>query len=119
MCSNSEKCDKRSLMATRGRARTERSIVNEVLAFALVALGILIALSLVTYDPRDPSFNVSSTRTEVSNLTGHAGAWIADVLLQMAGLLAFAIPIGLIVHGARGMISGRLAMRPRIAIGIA
>jgi S-DNA-T family DNA segregation ATPase FtsK/SpoIIIE len=99
------------------RARTERSVLKEVVAFGLLAAGLLVALSLFTFDARDPSFNVASDRTEVANLAGRAGALFADLLLQAFGLLAFAVPAVLLAVGGRGMVTGRLGVRLRSAAG--
>jgi DNA segregation ATPase FtsK/SpoIIIE, S-DNA-T family len=100
------------------RARTERSVVKEVVAFGLLAVGVLVALSLVTYDPSDPAFNVASDREEVANWAGWAGALMADLLLQGLGLLAFVLPAALLALGGRGMATGRLGVAPRFAAGI-
>jgi S-DNA-T family DNA segregation ATPase FtsK/SpoIIIE len=105
-------------MKTSKRGRNERSIVTEAVSVALIAAGVLTALSLATYDPRDPSMNVAGSRAEVSNLVGIAGAWIADALLQAAGLLALAIPAALIALGARGFVAKRIGLPWRLLFGL-
>jgi S-DNA-T family DNA segregation ATPase FtsK/SpoIIIE len=105
-------------MGASKRGKNERSIVTEAVSIALMAVGAFTALSLLTYDPRDPSINTSTARVDVSNLVGVAGAWIADVLLQGAGLLALAIPAGLIVLGIRGFAANRITVPARTTAGL-
>jgi S-DNA-T family DNA segregation ATPase FtsK/SpoIIIE len=99
--------------------KPERSILTEALALGLIAAGLLIALSLVTYDPADPSFNVSSDRQEAANLVGRAGAWIADMLFQAAGILAVAIPVVLVAFGIRGFAANRIRASLKVTAGLA
>ena len=53
------------------------------LVLAIAGTGLLVAL--VTYDPRDPSFDTATARAP-ANLAGPPGAIVADVLLQGFGL---------------------------------
>jgi S-DNA-T family DNA segregation ATPase FtsK/SpoIIIE len=56
---------------------------------ALVAsLGLMIALTLATYHPSDPSLDAASGSAP-ANLLGGAGATIADLLMQSLGLTAW------------------------------
>jgi S-DNA-T family DNA segregation ATPase FtsK/SpoIIIE len=70
----------------------ERALV--VVAGALVAaFAAMLLLALVSYDPGDASFNRVSV-AEPSNLMGSAGAHVADLLLQFAGLAsALVVPV--------------------------
>ena len=72
-------------------------IKQEIRGVILLALSIFIFLSLFTYDPLDPSFNVSPDRTQVENLAGPVGAYTADILFAIFGLVAYLIPVGLLV----------------------
>ncbi len=105
-------------MATKPQG-SERSIVTEAAALALLGGAILTALCLATYDPSDPALNVASTRTEVGNLVGQVGAWISDILLQVVGLLAFAVPIGMAAFGIRGFAAQRMGIPFKLAAGFA
>jgi S-DNA-T family DNA segregation ATPase FtsK/SpoIIIE len=70
----------------------ERALVT--VAGALVtAFAAMLLLALVSYDPGDASFN-RATVTKPSNLMGTAGAHVADLLLQLAGLAsALVVPV--------------------------
>ncbi len=59
-----------------------------VLAGSLMVMAcVYLALSLMTYHPADPSFNRAASGT-VSNAGGKLGAYTADLLLQVMGLVA-------------------------------
>ena len=65
------------------------------------ATAAFLLVCLVSYDPRDPSFNVVTSRSVVSNLCGLVGSHIADALIQVLGLTAFVIPAALAVLALR------------------
>jgi S-DNA-T family DNA segregation ATPase FtsK/SpoIIIE len=56
------------------------------------AAAIFILCALVSYDPIDPSWSQAGQYIKVKNITGTAGAWIADILLFSFGWLAFLVP---------------------------
>src|SRR5260370_10688355 len=67
--------------------------VNEALALVFLAAGLFFTLSFVSYHPQDPSWNWVSGALRAHNLTGFAGAYTADLWLQLLGLGAFGIPV--------------------------
>jgi S-DNA-T family DNA segregation ATPase FtsK/SpoIIIE len=71
--------------------RTRR---NEIIAIALLALGVLLALCLVSaaFYPNDPSWN-SAGQNETHNLAGTIGANVAALLFQLVGLASFLLPV--------------------------
>ena len=62
-------------------------------ALALVAFSLLV--SFISYRPGDPSLN-SATNLAPSNLVGHSGAIIADILVQSFGYAAYLLSFGLL-----------------------
>ncbi len=78
-----------------------RSNGKDYLAILLVAAAAFLFLCLFSYDPKDPSFNVATTRSTVSNWCGLVGSHIADALVQLVGLSALAVPVGLLVLALR------------------
>jgi S-DNA-T family DNA segregation ATPase FtsK/SpoIIIE len=83
------------------RKPSKKPLANEVLAVVMVALAILLLLSLVTYDPRDLSWNSSGPERPPSNLIGQLGAHISDFLLQVFGLASLVVPVLVGATGAR------------------
>jgi S-DNA-T family DNA segregation ATPase FtsK/SpoIIIE len=66
---------------------------NEIIAILLFALGLLLALCLVSapFYPNDPSFNLAGP-SETHNLAGTIGANVATALFQFVGLAAYLLP---------------------------
>jgi len=64
---------------------------NEIIAIALLALGLLLALCLTSYNPNDPSWNAAG-QDEARNLVGVIGANVAAVVFQSVGLAAYLLP---------------------------
>jgi len=79
---------------TKPRIITPRNTrFNEIVAILLLALGLLLALCLVSaaFYPNDPSWN-SAGQGETHNLTGPIGANVAAALFQFIGLAAYLLP---------------------------
>ena len=89
----------------------KHSRINEVVAVALLAAAVLVFLCLVSYTPSDPTINTASSEN-VRNWIGVVGANIADVLLSIAGLVAYFFPVLL------GLIAWRIfqseTLRPKM-----
>ena len=64
----------------------------------LILWGIVCALSLASYHKWDASWNTVSNRP-YHNWLGCVGSWTADFLLQMVGVMAFTVPVFLVVLG--------------------
>ncbi|CBL45158.1 Cell division transmembrane protein [gamma proteobacterium HdN1] len=61
---------------------------------SLFFLAVYVGLSLVTYQKGDPGWTtVGRTDQVVHNAGGPAGAWLADVLFSLFGILAFLVPV--------------------------
>jgi S-DNA-T family DNA segregation ATPase FtsK/SpoIIIE len=65
---------------------------NEIVAIALFALGLMLTLCLVFFNPNDPSLN-SAGQDETRNLVGPVGAYVSDVMLQSVGLASYLLPL--------------------------
>ena len=72
---------------------TESRRLNEVTGVVLLAAGILLLLSLASFQPQDRSWDTAAGEARALNLIGTFGAHIADVLLQGFGLAAFLFPL--------------------------
>ena len=76
---------------------TQHKRLNEATGVVLLSLGLFLWLSLMSYQAQDPSWNTAAGSTRPVNLTGYPGAYLADLLLQVFGLAAFAFPILLLL----------------------
>jgi DNA segregation ATPase FtsK/SpoIIIE, S-DNA-T family len=67
---------------------------NEILAILFVALGLLLALCLISaaFYPNDPSWN-SAGQAQTQNWAGSIGANVAATALQFIGLAAYLLPL--------------------------
>ena len=67
---------------------------NEILAILFIALGLLLALCLISaaFYPNDPSWN-SAGQTETQNWAGSIGANVAATAFQFIGLAAYLLPL--------------------------
>ncbi|MGC1257234.1 MAG: DNA translocase FtsK [Candidatus Acidiferrales bacterium] len=77
---------------------TENKRINELIGFVGLSLAILLTLSLLSYSPRDASFNVSAPAPgsgPARNWIGPVGAHLADLFFQFCGFAAFLFPIGM------------------------
>ncbi|HEX8749438.1 MAG TPA: DNA translocase FtsK [Pyrinomonadaceae bacterium] len=85
---------------TKGKEAPKNTRRNEIIAIAICALGVLLALCLVSYRPNDPSWNTASA-AETHNLAGRVGANVADLLFQSVGLAAYLLPLLLLAAAWR------------------
>ena len=83
--------DGATLVRKKGGAVVKHSRMNEVVAVALLAVAVLVFLCLVSYTPSDPTFNTASGE-EVRNWIGVVGAWLAEMLLSIVGIVAYLLP---------------------------
>ena len=84
--------------------------LNEPVGFIALILAVALCLSLISYQPFDPSWNVVGTTESASNLIGFPGAYLSDLLLQSLGWAAFLLPLYLVVLGWSWVCSTPLAM---------
>lgn len=81
-------------------AQEKKSKLNrEILAVALLVVALLLALSLVSFSPRDRSLGTPSGSLSTHNWGGPAGAYVADILLQVLGLSSYLLPLSLFMIG--------------------
>src|SRR5215470_10967417 len=75
--------------------------VNEFVGLLVLTVGILLALSLISFNPDDPSFDISRSpklAVRPTNFVGVVGAYGSDIFLQACGYSAFLLPIFLGVY---------------------
>ena len=83
---------------------TENKRLNELIGFVCMMTAVLLALSLLSYNPHDPAFNMSAAsmgENVVRNWIGPAGSYTADLSFQVFGFAAFLLPVALGILGCR------------------
>ncbi|MEM1130326.1 MAG: DNA translocase FtsK 4TM domain-containing protein [Pseudomonadota bacterium] len=73
---------------------------KELLGLALLAVGSVLVLALVSYSPSDPSF-LGTTSEAPANLLGHFGAYLAAPLYVILGVGAWALAAVCLAWGLR------------------
>ena len=66
-----------------------------------LALCVILFLALFSYSPEDPGWSHTGDRENISNLIGPAGAWLADVLFALFGMMAYLLPLLLAVRAVQ------------------
>ncbi|MBI2213753.1 MAG: DNA translocase FtsK [Acidobacteria bacterium] len=72
---------------------------SEVLGIVILATGVILAISLVTYSPTDSSAFFTSTSTEIDNGIGYYGATLAWILVGFFGFASLLLPAALLLLG--------------------
>jgi len=75
--------------------------ISELLGLSLLFGSSLLILSLVSYDPADPSLSVASSSQIYTNLAGKIGAMSSDGLYQLLGWSALCVPVPFLLLGYR------------------
>ncbi|MBW1253472.1 cell division protein FtsK [Pantoea allii] len=64
----------------------------EALLILVALFAIYLMVSLVSFNPSDPSWSQTAWHEPIHNIGGKVGAWLADTLLFIFGVMAYAIP---------------------------
>jgi S-DNA-T family DNA segregation ATPase FtsK/SpoIIIE len=92
---------------------------SEFIGFLLAVAGLLFALSLASYLAQDPSFDTSTVAGAATrNWIGPVGSYVADLLYQGFGWVAYLLPITLFVLGIRLLLFQRLEAPRTKAVGL-
>jgi S-DNA-T family DNA segregation ATPase FtsK/SpoIIIE len=73
---------------------------ESVLIISLIS-AVFIFISLISYDPSDPSWSQTAWDTPINNAAGNTGALVADTLFFVLGTIAYAVPLLTVFIGWR------------------
>jgi len=71
---------------------TPNKRLNEITGFLLLAVGLVMLLSLISYHAFDPSLDTASAARPL-NLVGYPGSYTADFCFQLFGAAGFLFPL--------------------------
>ncbi len=93
---------------------------DEFLGILILAVGLLLVASLLSYDPADPSLfsSVADPDAGPDNWAGRVGASFADAALQFFGFAAFVLPLVVLFLGLARLRSRVLGAWGTKALGI-
>src|SRR5436190_13126010 len=79
---------------------TEHRRINEFIGLLLATMAILVGLSLISFNPTDPSFDISggSRFEKPANFIGVVGSYLADAFFQTFGYASFLLPVFLGIY---------------------
>ncbi len=106
--SSSRKSNQSKISET-SKAFIARRIID-VMALISISFSVFIALSMASYDKKDPSLNSASDSEAVNNIFGVKGAYISDFLIQSVGYGGYILAFIFAVWGVR--IYLRHSLRP-------
>lgn len=90
-----------TIIKTSEEAQSSRLNGFQRLKECCLILGVLtsafLSIALITFSPADPSWSQTSWGGDISNAGGQFGAWVADTLFFTFGLLAYLLPVLLVI----------------------
>lgn len=90
-----------TIIKTSEEAQSSRLNGFQRLKECCLILGVLtsafLSIALLTFSPADPSWSQTSWGGDISNAGGQFGAWVADTLFFTFGLLAYLLPVLLVI----------------------
>ena len=74
-----------------------RERMREGFFLLMVACALFLFISLMTFQATDPGWSSTGLGNHVTNWGGRVGAWVADVVLSLFGLVAYLFPVLIIL----------------------
>ncbi|MCX8959744.1 cell division protein FtsK [Erwinia psidii] len=71
---------------------SNRRRLLEAVLIIVALLAVYLMVALVSFNPSDPSWSQTAWHEPIHNLGGGVGAWLADTLFFIFGVMAYAIP---------------------------
>ena len=81
--------------------------IIEIAGVTILITGALLLASLISFSPHDPNF-IFPDNTEIKNILGFRGSFVADIFFQSFGMIALLIPFSLIVSGANIILNKKI-----------
>ena len=106
-------------MSTTSQPHPLMARVRESAMVVLCLLAVYLGACLLSFDPADPGWSQDRSVREISNLGGAVGAWLADVLLSLFGLVGYLFPLVLVYAGVRQIQGVNRARGDWLSLGIA
>jgi DNA segregation ATPase FtsK/SpoIIIE-like protein len=106
---------KKSVQRVKSEKRTTDKVQLEVHGLIIVAFGLLLAMSLLSFRPED--VNIDARATEgIANWIGPVGAHVGNIFLRTFGLGAFFLNIALIALGVAVLFGKRTPINRRVSL---
>ncbi len=76
----------------------------EIFGLLITISGLFLLTAILTYSPEDPNF-IFPENTEIKNILGFKGSFIADLFFQSLGLISYLFSLTLIITGVNILIT--------------
>ncbi|MCK5479250.1 MAG: DNA translocase FtsK 4TM domain-containing protein, partial [Methylococcales bacterium] len=73
--------------------------LREVALLGFFTIAVFFLIALVTFSNEDAGWTHSGSLQTISNACGVVGAWVADFILSIFGLMAYLFPAMILWHG--------------------
>ena len=73
--------------------------LREIALLGLSTIALFFLIALITFDNEDAGWSHSGSLQTISNACGVLGAWCADFMLSIFGLMAYLFPVMIFWHG--------------------
>ena len=83
------------------KAFLREHIKKEIAGLVWMAAGLVLLLSLISFNTNDPSFNTNLDPATIHNVCGKVGAYVSDLFFQIIGLPAMLIPFACLLFAWR------------------
>ena len=70
----------------------------EISGIGVISVGVLLLIALTSYSPDDPNF-IFPENTQIKNLLGFQGSYVADIFFQSIGLISYLVSLTFIFTG--------------------
>jgi len=98
---------KKASSSQKKESQRKRPRSTEVIALLAILAAVFTLISLLSYNPHDPSWaSAVSPGQKTHNYGGRVGASLAEMLLQVFGLASFILPIILGTLGIKALLPG-------------
>ena len=81
--------------------------IIEIIGLAILIIGTLLLISLISYSPDDPNF-IFPQNTNIRNILGFYGGFTADIFFQSLGIISLLVPFSLIISGVNIIINKKI-----------
>lgn len=83
---------------------TSAQLLVETALFLVMIMCAYLMLSLISFDPADPSWSQTAWHDPIHNWGGAVGAYLSDIFLQFFGFVSYFLPILIIIFCAQAMV---------------
>ncbi|MEF9475822.1 MAG: DNA translocase FtsK 4TM domain-containing protein [Candidatus Mariimomonas ferrooxydans] len=97
-----------------------KRIKYEISGILALVSGLIVFISLITHNQWDPSpftYRPPGPK-EVGNLLGIFGSYLSDILRQVLGLTAYAVPLIFFIFGLRKILGKKRKHSPVVSAGV-